>query len=91
MANCFEQFKMKKIVVIHNKINKMNSKRILSKDEVLDIYRDTDKIEIDLIDNYNLNIKRLLLDNSIDTFPDKYNKDGRRLMKKRLGLFVLEK
>ena len=25
MANCFEQFKMKKIVVIHNKINKRSN------------------------------------------------------------------
>lgn len=78
-------------VELHNKINKMNSKRQLSIEEINEIYKDTDKIEIDLIDNYKLNIKRLLLENKIEMFPDIYNTEGRKMMKRRLGLFVLEK
>ena len=78
-------------VDLHNNINKMNNKKTLTIDEVEEIYKDTNNIEIDLIDNYNLNIKRLLVEYRIDKFPVIYNTESRKMIKKRLGLFVLKK
>ena len=56
MANCFEQFKMKKIVVIHNKINKRsNIKRDSSASFIINNEDENGKIQFFLPSKINNN------------------------------------
>jgi len=76
---------------LHNDVNKRNNKREWTKLEVKEFYKDTEKINREILDNYKLDIKNLLESNEIDKFPDIYNNKGRECMKRKWGLFILEK
>ena len=69
----------------------MLNKREWTKLEVKEFYKDTEKINREILDNYKLDIKNLLESNEIDKFPDIYNNKGRECMKRKWGLFILEK
>ena len=56
-----------------------------------DFYKDSIVINNELICDFDIDIKSLLNKNEIDKFPDIYNKTGRKRLKKKWGLFILEK
>ena len=76
---------------MHNDVNKRNNKREWSREEVKDFYKDSIVINNELICDFDIDIKSLLNKNEIDKFPDIYNKTGRKRLKKKWGLFILEK
>lgn len=76
---------------LHNNVNRMNGKIEYKKEEVYELYKDLEKISNEIEEEYGLNINNLLITNKINKFPDIYNTEGRILMKRKLGLFVLEK
>ncbi len=76
---------------LHNDVNKRNNKREWSREEVKDFYKDSIVINNELICDFDIDIKSLLNKNEIDKFPDIYNKTGRKRLKKKWGLFILEK
>ena len=75
---------------LHNDVNSRLGKGILSKKDVKELYNDLDKIRIDLINGYGIDMLKLLEENRIKEFPNKYNNKSRKMIRKRLGLFVLE-
>jgi hypothetical protein len=76
---------------LHNNINKRNNKKEWSKKEVKEFYKDSERISNELILNLDINIISLLKTREIDKFPDIYNKIGRERLKRKWGLFILEK
>ena len=76
---------------LHNNVNRMNGKIEYKKEEVYELYKDLEKISNELEEKYELNINNLLITNKINEFPDIYNTEGSILMKRKFGLFVLEK
>ena len=56
-----------------------------------EFYKDSERISNELILNLDINIISLLKTREIDKFPDIYNKIGRERLKRKWGLFILEK
>lgn len=75
---------------LHNDVNRRNKKKILSENEVDELYRDLEKIKKD-IETIELDLETMLKENKIHEFPDKYNTVSRKILKKKWGLFVLVK
>ena len=77
-------------VDLHNSVNKKLGKGVLNYEKVRELYKDLDKIENELISMYLLNIRELLKTNNLITFPTIHHSKSRNIIKKRLGIFVLE-
>jgi len=75
---------------LHNDVNNRLGKGILSKEDVKELYNDLDKIRKDLINGYGIDMKKLVSENKIKEFPSRYNNNSRKMIRRRLGLFVLE-
>ena len=75
---------------LHNDVNNRLGKGILSKEDVKELYNDLDKIRKDLINGYGIDMKKLVSENKIKEFPNRYNNNSRKMIRRRLGLFVLE-
>jgi hypothetical protein len=90
IVSCKEKL-IKFFVGLHNNVNKRNKKREWSREEVKDFYKETEIINSEILLKYNIDIKRLLENNEIDKLPYLYNSKGRERMKRRWGLFILEK
>lgn len=78
-------------VDLHNNVNKRLGKGELSKRDVKEIYKDLENINKELINNYGIDIGLLLESERVNEFPNIYNKESRKIIRRRLGLFVLEK
>ena len=75
---------------LHNNINRRNGKKELNRVEVNKLYSDKKNIISELL-KVKINISKMLEENRVNEFPDIYNREGRRILKKKWGLFVLEK